>query len=134
MGPSIKYHSDGLMLAASHAIGRNAYIDDEVATFLAETLLARYPALLSARYGESSVAHDGPGVIEAIAKQRGFSSRGGEPDYGKAAMVLLQDFRNGVLGRISLETPQTREAMLARPAPATSATMSEGDDESVPEE
>ncbi len=129
MGPSIKYHSDGLMLAASHAIGRNAYIDDEVATFLAEILLARYPALLSARYGEPSVAHDGPGVIEAIAQQRGFRIRGGEPDYAKAALVLLQDFRNGVLGRISLETPQTRAAMLATPASVAPAAMSEGEDE-----
>jgi ribosome biogenesis GTPase A len=39
----IEYPGDGLMLAASNAIGRNAMIDDEVATFLAGLLLARYP-------------------------------------------------------------------------------------------
>ena len=131
MGPSIKYHSDGLMLAASHAIGRNAYIDEEVATFLAEILLARYSGLLRARYGEEGVAHDGPGVIEAIARQRGFRIRGGEPDYAKAALVLLQDLRTGVLGRISLETPRTRAAMLAKPAPAIAEVLSEGDDDTL---
>ena len=46
MWPKIEHDSDGLMLAASHAIGRNAVIDEEVATFLADLLLERYPALL----------------------------------------------------------------------------------------
>ena len=39
--------------------------------------------------------------------------RGGEPDFEKASAVLLQDYRDGKLGRISLETPQTRRVMLA---------------------
>ena len=51
MWPKIEHDSDGYMLAASHAIGRNAVIDEEVAAFLANILLARYPALLTARYG-----------------------------------------------------------------------------------
>jgi len=50
MWPKIKYDADGFMLAASHAIGRNAVIDEEVATFLGDLLLKRYPALLAARY------------------------------------------------------------------------------------
>jgi hypothetical protein len=45
--PKIEHPSDGLMLAASNAVGRNAMIDEEVATFLAGLLLARYPALLA---------------------------------------------------------------------------------------
>ena len=43
MWPKIEHDSDGFMLAASHAIGRNAVIDEEVAIFLAGILLARYP-------------------------------------------------------------------------------------------
>ncbi|MDO9244767.1 MAG: ribosome biogenesis GTPase YlqF, partial [Rhodocyclaceae bacterium] len=45
---------------------------------------------------------------------------GGELDLEKAAMILLTDYRGGALGRISLETPETRAAMLAAgvlPAP-----------------
>ncbi len=111
--PKIQHPSDGLMLAASHAVGRNAIIDEEVATFLADVLVERYPALLAARYGFAMDGIDGVGVISAVAKRRGFVQKGGEPDLEKAAITLLQDYRSGALGRISLETPQTRKTMLA---------------------
>jgi ribosome biogenesis GTPase A len=104
------------MLAASHAIGRNAVIDSEVATFLADLLLQRYPAALGARYGFDTAGMDGIGVLEAVARKRGCivkGRRGGELDLEKAAMVLLTDYRGGKLGRVSLETPDSRAAMLA---------------------
>jgi ribosome biogenesis GTPase A len=110
MWPKIEYAADGLMLAASHAIGENAYIDEEVAAFLGEILLERYPALLAARYGCKTDGLDGPGLIEAIAQKRGL--RGGS-EYQKAALILLHDYRSGALGRVSLESPQSREAMMA---------------------
>jgi ribosome biogenesis GTPase A len=114
--PKIEHPSDGLMLAASNAVGRNAMIDDEVAIFLAGLLLARYPALLAKRYGLPVATHtdiDGVAVIEGIASRRGLRRRGGDADMEKAAKVLLQDYRDGLLGRISLETPGTRSVMLA---------------------
>ena len=113
--PKIEHDSDGFMLAASHAVGRNAVIDEEVATFLAEILLKRYPQLLTGRYGFATAGLDGPDVIEAVARRRGclLKGRGGEPDLEKASLILLQDYRDGTLGRISLETPETRRAMLA---------------------
>jgi len=109
--PKIEHPSDGLMLAASHAIGRNAIIDEEVAVFLADLLLKRYPALIEARYGFSAERLDGAAVIEAIAKCRGLCKKGGNPDLDKASITLLQDYRCGILGRISLETPESRNAM-----------------------
>ncbi len=112
MWPKIEYPSDGLMLAASHAIGENAYIDEEVAAFLAETLLTRYPQLIAARYGCEPAGLDGPALIEAIAAKRGFRIKGGETDYLKAALILLQDYRSGALGRVSLESPSGRAAMI----------------------
>jgi ribosome biogenesis GTPase A len=116
--PKIEHDSDGFMLAASHAIGRNAVIDEEVAMFLAGILLERYPALLKARYGFSLDGIDAPGVLEAVAKKRGClkKGRGAELDLEKAAMILLTDYRTGTLGRISLETPESRQAMLAAAA------------------
>ena len=112
MWPKIEYESDGLMLAASHAIGRNAVIDEEVAVFLAALLLARYPERLTERYGLTVEGVDAVTVIEGVARKRVLRLRGGDWDFEKAAMVLLQDYRDGKLGRISLETPQTRQAML----------------------
>ena len=121
MWPKIEHESDGLMLAASHAIGRNAVIDEEVAVFLAGLLLKRYPALLAARYGFPVEGIDAVAVVEGVAKRRALVMRGGEPDFEKASAVLLQDYRDGKLGRISLETPETRVAMIAagveRPEP-----------------
>ncbi len=113
MWPKIEYPSDGLMLAASHAVGRNAIIDEEVAVFLAGLLLARYPDLLAARYGFAVAGLDAVAVIEQIAGRRGLLMRGGAPDFEKASFVLMQDYRDGKLGRISLETPATRRVMLA---------------------
>lgn len=116
MWPKIEHPSDGYMLAASHAIGTNAVVESAVAAFLADVLLARYPALLAARYGCPVAGLDGVGVVEAIGRRRGClytgKGRGGEIDLDKAALVLLTDYRSGALGRISLETPATRQAML----------------------
>jgi ribosome biogenesis GTPase A len=119
MWPKIAHDADGYMLAASHAIGRNAVIDEEVATFLAGILLARYPALLAARYTIDLADRDAVGIVEAVAKKRGclVKGQGGALDLEKAAMILLTDYRSGALGRVSLETPVTRAAMLAQPAP-----------------
>ncbi len=113
--PKIKHAEDGLMLAASHAVGINAYIDEEVATWLAGFLLAHYAPLLSNRYGLAQAGLDAVGVIEGIARKRGClqKGRGGEPDREKAANILLTDYRSGALGRISLETPPLRQARLA---------------------
>lgn len=112
MWPKIAYDSDGYMLAASHAIGVNAIIEEEVATFLGDLLIRRYPQKLEERYRISVEGMDGIALIEAIAKRRGFKVRGGDPDFEKGAHTFIQDYRSGALGRISLETPETRQAML----------------------
>jgi ribosome biogenesis GTPase A len=112
--PKIAMASDGLMLAASHAIGSNALIEEEVAEFLASVLLERYPQLLAARYGLKTDALDAVGVVEGIGARRGFRIKGGDLDYEKAAHTFLQDYRSGVLGRISLETPESRAIRLAQ--------------------
>jgi ribosome biogenesis GTPase A len=111
---SIKHPDDGLMLAASHAIGENAFISEEVAAFLAEILLERYPGLIEKRYEFRTNTLDGPGLVEAIARKRGYLLKGGRVDYEKAGNALVHDYRSGALGRISLETPESRAAMLSR--------------------
>ena len=67
----------------------------------------------SAKPLDSPALVDAVGVIEAVAKRRGFLVKGGTPDLEKASLALLTDYRTGALGRISLETPETRRAMLS---------------------
>ena len=121
MWPKIAYDSDGFMLAASHAIGRNAVIPEQVAAFLGDLLLARYPALLTARFGFAVDQMDGENLIDAIAQRRGYRLKGGDYDREKAAHTLLQDYRDGAIGRISLETPQSRQAMQQAHVPSDAA-------------
>jgi ribosome biogenesis GTPase A len=118
MWPKIEHDSDGLMLAASHSIGRNAVIDEEVAAFLGDILLNHYPTLATQRYGCAAEGMDGFHLIEAVAKKRGYRLKGGEYDLEKAALTLLQDYRDGTLGRVSLETPNSREEMLLAAKPS----------------
>src|SRR5688572_6618719 len=92
MAPAIRHESDALMLAASHVIGPDAYIAEEVATFLAEVLLERYPGLLRTRYDLETQGMDGYRLISAIAGKRGYLRKGGKPDYEKAGRALLQDY------------------------------------------
>ena len=132
MWPKIAHPTDGLMLAASHAIGVNAIIEEEVASFLADLLLQRYPHLLAARYGMKPEGMDGIGVVEAIAAKRGYRLKGGDVDVEKAAHTLLQDYRSGALGRISLETPSSRIELLANyvvPPSLAEPQQSEHEDE-----
>ena len=114
MWPKIEYEADGYMLAAIHAIGRNAVIDEEIAEYLANNLLSRYPERLTERFGFDTEEMDGIGVLDAVAKRRGclLKGRGGELDIEKAAMILLTEYRAGKLGRISLESPASRAAMI----------------------
>jgi len=112
MWPKIEHDSDGFMLAACHAIGRNAVIDEDIAIFLADNLLKEYSALLATRYKIDVTAMDGVDLLEAIAKKRAYKRRDGILDLERTATVFLTDFRQGNIGRISLESPASREKML----------------------
>jgi ribosome biogenesis GTPase A len=117
MWPKIEYESDGYMLAASHAIGRNAVIDEDVALFLADNLLKTYPDLLNARYKLDAMKldvtkMDGVDLLEAVAKRRSYKRHDGLWDTEKTAVAFLTDYRSGAIGRVSLESPSSRAAMI----------------------
>lgn len=118
MWPKIEHDSDGFMLAASHAIGRNAVIDEDVALFLAANLLTNYADLVDKRYKLTEkkfdvAAMDNVDLLEAIAKRRAYRERNGEWDMERTAMAFLTDYRSGAIGRISMESPESRAAMIA---------------------
>ncbi len=100
-------------LAATHGIGRAAYEDEDVAVHLAGYLVSQYPALLTRRFGLLAANCDGHGLLAAIAQVRGLARKAGGLDIARAATTLLNEFRSGALGPISLETVEQIAASLA---------------------
>jgi ribosome biogenesis GTPase A len=130
MWPKIEHESDGYLLAASHAIGRNAVIDEDVAEFLGNLLLKQYPALMNTRYKLDAMkldvtSMDGIDLLQAIAKRRTYKRNDGEWDMERTAMALLTDYRSGAIGRVSLESPQSRAEMLVLAAENTAKKTEE---------
>jgi ribosome biogenesis GTPase A len=104
--PRIIVAQSGYNLAASGAVGRNAFDDQEVALELLDYLKPHYPGLLAARYAlEGVAALESDALLEAIGRSRGALAAGGKVNLQKAAELLIHDFRCGALGRITLETP-----------------------------
>jgi len=104
--PRIIVARSGYNLAASGAVGRNAFDEEEVALELLEYLKAPYAAQLAARYKLESVAGlSDEQLLEAIGRQSGALLAGARVNTQKAAEVVLTDFRAGRIGRITLETP-----------------------------
>ena len=113
--PRIAIEQSGYHLAASGAIGRNAFDEEEVALELIAVLKRRYPAALQQRYGLAELGED-DAILEAIGIKRGAKIRGGAVQMHKAAEALLMDYRQGLLGRITLETPEEMTAWLREAA------------------
>lgn len=108
--PKFEDQRVALMLAFTGAI-RDEVLDlEEIAFALLNELRGRYGKFLEERYG---ITIDGTmetlEIMGQIAKKRGFVLRGQEIDYLRTAQAILNDFREGKLGRITLETPQEQE-------------------------
>ena len=105
----------GLRLAFIGSINDQILNRDELAMELLRFLIAHYPDSLKERYQVEG--QDAAQALEQIAKIRGCLMKGGEADLSKAAGLLIDDFRSGKLGRITLEFP-----------PAASSDEGAGDD------
>ena len=105
--PRIAVEQSGYNLAASGAIGVNAYDQEAVALELLNYLIPRYPHALQLRYSIQNVpSHTDESLLQGIARQRGAVQSGGRLNTAKAAELVIHDFRSAALGRLSLETPQ----------------------------
>ncbi|MBN8506329.1 MAG: ribosome biogenesis GTPase YlqF [Burkholderiales bacterium] len=105
--PKIAAPECGWNLAASGAVGRNALDEELVALELIERLQAGYPEALQARYALAAPPEaNAEERLALLAKKRGAVLAGGRPNLQKAAEILIHEFRQGLLGRITLETPE----------------------------
>ena len=114
--PKIIVPQSGYNLAASGAVGRNALDEETVALELLNYLRQHYMPQLQARYQadpEESQSWQDTDWLEWIGRRRGALLGGGRINYQKAAENTLTDFRDGQIGRITLETPEQWQAWLA---------------------
>lgn len=88
-------------LAFTGAIKDDVMDSEALARALGKLLLEDYPELMKARY---KISGEGD-VLTEIAKARGMLVSGGVPDTERAAAALLDEYRGGKIGRITLETP-----------------------------
>ena len=95
----------GLRLALIGSIKDEILNIDELSLELIELLQQHYPGMLKERY-DIDEAQDKVKVLEAIAVSRNCMKKGSEIDYSKAAALVIDDFRSGRIGRITLEFPQ----------------------------
>ena len=106
--PKFEDQTVGLKLALIGSIRDEILNQDEMAIELIEYLKNHYPGILEKRY-QVEEAKDRVEILNQIAENRNCRMKGNELDYEKAARILLEEFRNGKLGRISLETLETAE-------------------------
>ncbi|MDZ7892994.1 MAG: ribosome biogenesis GTPase YlqF [Rhodoferax sp.] len=112
--PRIIVAKSGYNLAASGAIGKNAFDEEEVALELLDYLRQHYAGTLEARYKLTGVAgQTDEQLLDAIGRKRGALQSGGRINLNKAAEIVIHDFRSAVLGRITLETPEQFAQWLA---------------------
>ncbi len=119
--PKFEDSEVGLRLAATGAIKDDLLQMEELALWLIRFLSDAYPDVLQKRYGIQECllqngSDDGKNaapdradaeILSAIARQRGCIRRGDELDYNKASLIILDDFRSGRLGRITLDRLDT---------------------------
>ena len=103
--PKFEDQQVGMKLAFIGSMNDDVILADELACDLIRCLQQLYPQALPKRYDIDGVG-DPPQVLAQIAERRGCYGRGQELELERAAGLLLEDFRSGRLGRITLEHPQ----------------------------
>ena len=103
--PKFEDQKVGLRLAFIGSIKDEILNTEELAAELIKFLNANYPGVLEEKYSVEP-SDDAYVMLAGIARSRNCLLKGSELDTEKAALLLLDDFRNGILGRLTLEYPQ----------------------------
>ena len=109
--PKFEDQTVGLHLAMIGSIKDEILNTEELSLELIKILQEQYPGMLQEYYGypdiePSAERKEEVAILEGIAKVRGCIAKGGELDYLKAANQILENFRNGKIGKITLECPE----------------------------
>ncbi|MCD8326321.1 MAG: ribosome biogenesis GTPase YlqF [Lachnospiraceae bacterium] len=105
--PKFEDQTVGMMLAFIGSVNDDILISEELAYDFIRFVRDRYGSLIQARYGiEGMEEMEEPvAVLEEIARRKCLIKKGNEPDISRASQLLIEDFRSGKLGRMTLEWP-----------------------------
>jgi ribosome biogenesis GTPase A len=102
--PKFEDEKVGEHLAFTGAIKDDILDKEQLAARLCQTLHSQYESNIVTRYKiKGSLPEDGFEALKLIGKRRGFLVSGGEVDTLRTAIMVLDEFRGGLLGRITLE-------------------------------
>ena len=106
--PKFDDQNTGMKLAFIGSINDEIIIMEEMALDLIQFLKTKYPKALDERYDITIENLKNEEILALIGRQRGCIMKGDEVDYKRAANLLVDDFRSGRLGRITLEFSSDR--------------------------
>ncbi|MSS07426.1 ribosome biogenesis GTPase YlqF [Clostridium sp. WB02_MRS01] len=101
--PKFEDQQVGIRLALIGSVNDEILNKDELAMELIRFLNEKYPRVLSEKYGIET--EDALEALMQVAKAKACLAKGGELDLVKASNLLIDDFRSGKLGRMTLELP-----------------------------
>ncbi len=107
--PKFEDQVSALRLAATGAIAGDVFDADTVVPELMRVLARTAPDALREKYGIEDVAADPQILLAQAGKRRGCILPGGAIDYARAQTMILNDFRSGKLGRITLDAVPAEE-------------------------
>lgn len=102
--PKLDNQTAAVRLAATGAIADDVFDLETVVPALLKMLTEKAPRELALRYGTDPAEHDGDSLLEEIARRRGCLLPGGAIDWERARRVVLNDFQDGRLGKLTLDS------------------------------
>jgi len=103
--PRLEDQQAAYRLAAAGAIRNTAIVFEDVAMVAAEFLIRDFPDSLKARYKFNELPASAEEFMEQLASKRACRNKAGRTDWHRVSEILLHDFREGSLGRLTLELP-----------------------------
>lgn len=110
--PKFEDQQVGLKLAFTGAINDDILDSETMGNEFIDLMLSVNPQAIRERYNIEFDSVEEPHVVlEKIGESRGFKTKGGEVDRGRTAKILLDEFRGGKLGKLTLEMPDDIKEM-----------------------
>ena len=112
--PNIENENSGYRLAITGGIKETAFELPDIASYAAEYMLEAYPEKLKERFNLKELPDTDMELLEAIGRQRGCLVGGGRVDLDKVSRIFIVEFRDNIIGNLSLETPKMIEKELVQ--------------------